>query len=40
MLTDDLRDELRDADEVPGQLQSMPIGSADPNAALYGQTPP
>ena len=40
MLTDDLRDELHDADSVPSQLQSMPIGSADPNASLYDQTPP
>ena len=36
MLTDDLREELRDADGVPAALQSLPIGSADPNARLYG----
>lgn len=40
MLTDDLRDELRDANAVPAELQSMPIGSADPNAALYRQSSP
>ena len=39
MLTDDLRDELRDADSVPAELQSMPVGSADPNASLYGPAP-
>ncbi len=40
MLTDDLREELRDADGVPAALQSLPIGSADPNARLYGQAAP
>jgi general secretion pathway protein D len=40
MLTDDLRDQLHEADEVPGELQSMPVGSADPNARVYGAPPP
>ncbi len=40
MLTDDLRERLHDADAVPEELQSMPVGSADPNARFYGQTRP
>jgi general secretion pathway protein D len=40
MLTDDLREELRDADGVPAALDSLPVGSADPNARLYRQPAP
>lgn len=40
MLTDDLREELRNANAVPAELQSMPIGSADPNARFYGEPSP
>lgn len=38
MLTDDLRERLHDADAVPEELQSLPVGSPDPNARFYGQT--